>query len=82
LNEKVKEPYQQIKFRTIQLEHLQTASEILRRLIRFLQLCRRLNSQIQEKNIDLTKAAQILNEIRIFHFHFFFFFKNNTLLNF
>ena len=47
----------------MQLERLQLASEILRRVIRFLQLSRRLSLQTQGQGMDLTKAAQTLNEI-------------------
>ncbi|RUS18936.1 Golgi transport complex subunit 5-domain-containing protein [Endogone sp. FLAS-F59071] len=46
LRQKITTPYDQIQASTIQLERLQTASELLRRLIRFLYLARRLEIQL------------------------------------
>ncbi|KAJ3067973.1 Conserved oligomeric Golgi complex subunit, partial [Quaeritorhiza haematococci] len=60
---KIKTPYERIQQRTLQLERIQSASDVLRRVIRFLQLSRRLEAQIQDGERGLAKAALCINEI-------------------
>jgi hypothetical protein len=49
----------------IQLKNIQKAAEILRHLIRFLYLVKRLENQIQSEDREVAKAALSLNEIDI-----------------
>ncbi|KAF9157914.1 Conserved oligomeric Golgi complex subunit, partial [Actinomortierella ambigua] len=63
LSFKIKTPYDQIKSYTTQLERIHATSEVLRRVIRFLYLCKRLEMQVPQGDIELTKAALTLSEI-------------------
>ncbi|KAJ3284748.1 Conserved oligomeric Golgi complex subunit [Borealophlyctis nickersoniae] len=60
---KIVEPYEQIQGRTRQLEHIQAAAEVLRRVIRFLYLVRRLETQLPGGERELAKAALSLSEM-------------------
>ncbi|KAF9430931.1 Conserved oligomeric Golgi complex subunit [Podila epigama] len=63
LSFKVKTPFELIQTYTIQLERLQIASEMLRRVLRFLYLCKRLEMQMPGGDLELTKAALTLSEV-------------------
>ncbi|XP_041349093.1 conserved oligomeric Golgi complex subunit 5-like [Gigantopelta aegis] len=60
---KVTDVYNKIQSRTIQLRHLQTTCDLLRRTIRVMYLNKRLHSQLQGGAREITKAAQSLNEL-------------------
>uniref|UniRef100_A0A8C5VGE7 Conserved oligomeric Golgi complex subunit 5 n=1 Tax=Microcebus murinus TaxID=30608 RepID=A0A8C5VGE7_MICMU len=60
---KIVEPYNKIVARTAQLARLQVACDLLRRIIRILYLCKRLQGQLQGRSREITKAAQSLNEL-------------------
>ncbi|KAG0199080.1 Conserved oligomeric Golgi complex subunit [Mortierella sp. GBA30] len=63
LSFKIKTPFEQIQTYTIQLERLQVTSEMLRRVLRFLYLSKRLEMQMPGGDLDLTKAALTLSEV-------------------
>ncbi|KAG0344090.1 Conserved oligomeric Golgi complex subunit [Podila humilis] len=63
LSFKVKTPFEQIQSYTIQLERLQVTSEMLRRILRFLYLSKRLEMQMPGGDLELTKAALTLSEV-------------------
>lgn len=75
LGQKVRNPYEQLQTYNLQLENLQLASSLLRRLHRFLVLIHRLESQLSfdvsgkdaagsaEKEGDMRAAALTLHEI-------------------
>ncbi|KAF9285229.1 Conserved oligomeric Golgi complex subunit [Mortierella antarctica] len=63
LSFKVKTPFEQIQTYTIQLERLQVTSEMLRRVLRFLYLSKRLEMQMPGGDLELTKAALTLSEV-------------------
>ncbi|XP_063783130.1 conserved oligomeric Golgi complex subunit 5 isoform X2 [Pseudophryne corroboree] len=60
---KIVEPYNKIVSRTAQLARLQSACDLLRRIIRILYLSKRLQGQLQGGSREITKAAQSLNEL-------------------
>ncbi|KAM8972101.1 conserved oligomeric Golgi complex subunit 5 [Pelodytes ibericus] len=60
---KIVDPYNKIVSRTAQLARLQSACDLLRRIIRILYLSKRLQGQLQGGSRELTKAAQSLNEL-------------------
>uniref|UniRef100_A0A8C4R8S3 Conserved oligomeric Golgi complex subunit 5 n=1 Tax=Eptatretus burgeri TaxID=7764 RepID=A0A8C4R8S3_EPTBU len=60
---KVVEPYTKLQARTTQLAKLQSACDLLRRIVRVLSLSRRLQTQLQGGSRDVTKAAQSLGEL-------------------
>uniref|UniRef100_A0A8C9IZZ6 Conserved oligomeric Golgi complex subunit 5 n=1 Tax=Piliocolobus tephrosceles TaxID=591936 RepID=A0A8C9IZZ6_9PRIM len=60
---KIVEPYNKIVARTAQLARLQVACDLLRRIIRILNLSKRLQGQLQGGSREITKAAQSLNEL-------------------
>lgn len=59
----MKTPFEQIQTYTIQLERLQVTSEMLRRVLRFLYLSKRLEMQMPGGDLELTKAALTLSEV-------------------
>ncbi|KAF9361419.1 Conserved oligomeric Golgi complex subunit [Mortierella sp. NVP85] len=63
LSFKIKTPFEQIQTYTIQLERLHEASEMLRRVLRFLYLSKRLEMQMPGGDLELTKAALTLSEV-------------------
>ncbi|KAG0006602.1 Conserved oligomeric Golgi complex subunit [Modicella reniformis] len=63
LSFKIKTPFEQIRVYTIQLERLQQTSELLRRVLRFLYLSKRLEMQMPGGDLELTKAALTLSEV-------------------
>ncbi|RHZ85683.1 hypothetical protein Glove_63g29 [Diversispora epigaea] len=69
LKTKIHAPYTQIKNYTLQLERYQTASDLLRNIVRFFHLARLLEGQLSEINnedekaIEYVKAAPILGEL-------------------
>ncbi|KAF9431782.1 Conserved oligomeric Golgi complex subunit, partial [Entomortierella beljakovae] len=63
LSSKIKIPFEQIQTYTIQLERLQVTSEMLRRVLRFLYLSKRLEMQMPGGDLELTKAALTLSEV-------------------
>ncbi|CAG8566458.1 1120_t:CDS:10 [Diversispora eburnea] len=71
LKTKIHAPYTQIKNYTLQLERYQTASDLLRNIVRFFHLARLLEGQLSEINnedekaIEYVKAAPILGELEI-----------------
>ncbi|EHH52419.1 hypothetical protein EGM_12856, partial [Macaca fascicularis] len=60
---KIVEPYNKIVACTAQLARLQVACDLLRRIIRILNLSKRLQGQLQGGSREITKAAQSLNEL-------------------
>uniref|UniRef100_F6S4H9 Conserved oligomeric Golgi complex subunit 5 n=1 Tax=Callithrix jacchus TaxID=9483 RepID=F6S4H9_CALJA len=60
---KIVDPYNKIVARTAQLARLQVACDLLRRIIRILNLSKRLQGQLQGGSREITKAAQSLNEL-------------------
>ncbi|KAM4748513.1 conserved oligomeric Golgi complex subunit 5 [Rhinophrynus dorsalis] len=60
---KIVDPYNKIVSRTAQLARLQSACDLLRRIIRILYLSKRLQGQLQGGSREITKAAQSLNEL-------------------
>ncbi|XP_053319174.1 conserved oligomeric Golgi complex subunit 5 [Spea bombifrons] len=60
---KIVDPYNKIISRTAQLARLQSACDLLRRIIRILYLSKRLQGQLQGGSREITKAAQSLNEL-------------------
>uniref|UniRef100_A0A2K6BM53 Conserved oligomeric Golgi complex subunit 5 n=1 Tax=Macaca nemestrina TaxID=9545 RepID=A0A2K6BM53_MACNE len=60
---KIVEPYNKIVARTAQLARLQVACDLLRRIIRILNLSKRLQGQLQGGSREISKAAQSLNEL-------------------
>lgn len=63
LSFKIKTPFDQIQAYTVQLERLQVTSEMLRRVLRFLYLSKRLEMQMPGGDLELTKAALTLSEV-------------------
>ncbi|KAI8823667.1 Golgi transport complex subunit 5-domain-containing protein [Fimicolochytrium jonesii] len=63
VRDKVLTPYQDMQDRTLQLERIQTTAEILRRLIRFMYLLRRLDVQLPGGERELPKAALTVCEL-------------------
>uniref|UniRef100_A0A8C5R7Q9 Conserved oligomeric Golgi complex subunit 5 n=1 Tax=Leptobrachium leishanense TaxID=445787 RepID=A0A8C5R7Q9_9ANUR len=60
---KIIDPYNKIVSRTAQLARLQSACDLLRRIIRILYLSKRLQGQLQGGSREITKAAQSLSEL-------------------
>ncbi|KAM9312504.1 conserved oligomeric Golgi complex subunit 5 [Gastrophryne carolinensis] len=60
---KIVDPYNKIVSRTAQLARLQSACDLLRRIIRILYLSKRLQGQLQGGSREITKAAQSLSEL-------------------
>ncbi|RKO88423.1 Golgi transport complex subunit 5-domain-containing protein, partial [Blyttiomyces helicus] len=60
---KIRDPYLAIQACTLQLDRIQAASEVLRRVMRFLYLVRRLDTQLPGGEKDLPKAALSINEL-------------------
>ncbi|KAF9946410.1 Conserved oligomeric Golgi complex subunit [Mortierella alpina] len=63
LSLKIKTPSEQIQTYTTQLERLQATSEMLRRVLRFLYLSKRLEMQMPGGELELTQAALTLSEV-------------------
>ncbi|RXG60114.1 Conserved oligomeric Golgi complex subunit 5 [Armadillidium vulgare] len=63
LRARVVEPYNQISQQTLILGRLQSACELLRRIIRCLSLSQRLQEQVANGPKDITKAALSLREL-------------------
>eukprot|EP00066_Takifugu_rubripes_P022163 XP_011611429.1 PREDICTED: conserved oligomeric Golgi complex subunit 5 [Takifugu rubripes] len=63
IRSKIVEPYNKIVARITQLDRLQVACDLLRRIIRILYLSKRLQGQLQGGSREITKAAQSLNEL-------------------
>ncbi|ORX43656.1 hypothetical protein BCR36DRAFT_360882 [Piromyces finnis] len=62
---KINIPYKEMESYINQLKNIQKAAEILRHLIRFLYLVKRLENQIKSEDKEVAKAALSLNEIDI-----------------
>ncbi|KAI8813141.1 Golgi transport complex subunit 5-domain-containing protein [Cladochytrium replicatum] len=60
---KIKEPYEEIQRKTVQLERVQAASELLRKLSRFLYLVRRLDTEVSRGEPELSKVALTIYEL-------------------
>jgi len=60
---KINIPYQEMEGHITQLKNIQKAAEILRHLIRFLYLVKRLENQVKSEDREVAKAALSLNEI-------------------
>jgi hypothetical protein len=56
-------PYTKIQERTQQLSRLQSACDLLRKVIRMLYLVKRLKSLLQGGNREIAKVAQTFSEI-------------------
>ena len=63
ISNKIVDPYQKIVSRTAQLARLQSACDLLRKVIRMLYLLKRLKSQMQGGTREITKVAQTFSEI-------------------
>jgi len=59
----ITEPYLLVKTRTIQLDRMQNASELLRRILRFLFVSSKLRRHMGSASRELPKAAQCLFEL-------------------
>ena len=59
----VTEPYNKISTRTAQLARLQTACELLRKIIRLIYLIKRLKSLMRGGSKEIAKIAQTISEI-------------------
>lgn len=67
LKSKVNQPYEQCKLYTTQIERIQVVADLLRRIIRFQQLVKRLELEYsKEDSRDLTKLALTLHELGIY----------------
>ena len=60
---RVAEPYNNIRNQTVSLGRIQETCDILRRIIRILQLGKKLQQQLAGGPADITKAAQSLSEL-------------------
>ena len=63
LRTKIIEPFNKIELQTVMLSRLHATSDLLRRVARIQHLSRRLGTQMQGSNPDITKAAQSLSEL-------------------
>ncbi|XP_059094020.1 conserved oligomeric Golgi complex subunit 5-like [Tigriopus californicus] len=63
LKTKVREPYRMMSTQVLTLSRLQETCDLLRRIIRIVQLGKRLQSQLQAGPSELTKAALSLQEL-------------------
>ena len=63
VRDKIQAPYEAIALRTRQLERLEVATHLLRQLLRYLQLARRLRASLAAGDADLANAASGLHEI-------------------
>ncbi len=63
LRARIKEPHRALKAQTVTLSRLQETCDLLRRVIRTLQLGKRLQAQLQGGPQEMTKAALSLNEL-------------------
>ena len=61
----ITEPASLLKSRTLQLSRLQSACDLLRKIIRFLYLARKLKSHLQAGSRELAKAAQCILELEL-----------------
>ncbi|XP_004365523.2 hypothetical protein CAOG_00652 [Capsaspora owczarzaki ATCC 30864] len=60
---RVSEPYQFLVQHTDQLEHLQKSCDLLRHVVRFIQLAKKLRIQFDGGMKEVAKAAQLLNDL-------------------
>jgi hypothetical protein len=63
LKSRINEPYESIKTQTVTLMRLQKTCDMLRKIIRILQLSKKLQSQLQGGPAEITKAASSLSEL-------------------
>jgi hypothetical protein len=63
ISSKIIDPYQKIISRTAQLTRLQSACDLLRKIIRMLYLIKRVKTQMQGGLKEISKVAQTFNEI-------------------
>ncbi|KAJ3005924.1 Conserved oligomeric Golgi complex subunit, partial [Thoreauomyces humboldtii] len=63
VREKVLVPHQEMRDRSLQLERIQTAAEVLRRVLRFMYLLRRPDIQLTGGERELPKAALTIHEL-------------------
>eukprot|EP01132_Coremiostelium_polycephalum_P004257 gene4257-5327_t len=61
----ISEPYIQVKTQILQLKRVQDSCELLRIVIRYLSLVKKLKNHLQVGNRDLSKSAQCIHEINI-----------------
>ena len=72
---RVVEPYKSLEKNTLVLGRLQATCELLRRVIRYLTLSKKLQDQLSNGPRDITKAANSLSELGKSNFLFY----QNTL---
>ncbi|TPX62113.1 hypothetical protein PhCBS80983_g00640 [Powellomyces hirtus] len=65
VREKVLVPHQEMKDKSLQLERIQSTAEVLRRVIRFMYLLRRLDVQLPGGERELPKAALTISELNV-----------------
>ena len=63
VRDKIQTPYEAIVLRTRQLERLEVTTHLLRQLLRYLQLARRLRTSLATGDGDLANAANSVHEI-------------------
>ncbi len=63
LRARINEPYESIRTQTVTLSRLQKTCDLLRRIIRILQLSKKLQAQLQGGPSEITKAALSLSEL-------------------
>lgn len=61
----IRKPFDVVKSKTLELERLHIACEILRKIIRFLYLSKKLKQHLHVGPRELTKAAQFLQELQL-----------------
>ncbi|KAJ3151941.1 Conserved oligomeric Golgi complex subunit [Geranomyces variabilis] len=65
VREKILVPHQEMRDKSLQLERIQSAAEVLRRVIRFMYLLRRLEVQLPGGERELPKAALTISELSV-----------------
>jgi hypothetical protein len=63
----ITEPALLVRSRTLQLSRLQSACELLRKVIRFLYLARKLKGHLQAGTRELAKSAQCVLELGMYY---------------
>ncbi|KAN0019547.1 hypothetical protein ACTFIU_002762 [Dictyostelium citrinum] len=61
----ISEPYNKVKSHIGQLKRVQDSCELLRKVIRYIQLVKKLKNHLQAGSRDLSKSAQCINEINL-----------------
>ncbi|KAF2076191.1 hypothetical protein CYY_002491 [Polysphondylium violaceum] len=65
MKDDISEPYNKVKTQIDQLKRVQDSCELLRKVIRYLSLVKKLKSHLSTGSRDLSKAAQCISEINL-----------------